>query len=64
MDLPRCWGSWLKLAAADASEVLVFDGVIAPQDGPELLIEAAPLSLKGIPGPTSGWSVMARLCVT
>lgn len=42
--------------APDADHVLVFHGVIDPQDGPELLIEAAPTILAQHPG-TRFWMV-------
>jgi glycosyltransferase involved in cell wall biosynthesis len=42
--------------APDADHVLIFHGVIDPQDGPELLIEAAPAILARHPG-THFWMV-------
>ncbi len=42
--------------AADAGHVLIFHGVIDPQDGPELLIEAAPAILAAHPR-TRFWMV-------
>ncbi len=42
--------------AADADHVLIFHGVIDPQDGPELLIEAAPAILEAHPR-TCFWMV-------
>jgi len=42
--------------AADAEHVLIFHGVIDPQDGPELLIEAAPAILAQHPS-TRFWMV-------
>ena len=42
--------------APDADHVLIFHGVIDPQDGPELLIEAAPAILEQHPG-TVFWMV-------
>jgi glycosyltransferase involved in cell wall biosynthesis len=46
----------LGLAAADAVHVLIFHGVIDPQDGPELLVEAAPAILAPHPN-TRFWMV-------
>ena len=53
---PQVAGDLRSAHAPEADHVLIFHGVIDPQDGPELLIEAAPAILAQQPG-TCFWLV-------